>query len=478
MLALAEPLPDRVTAGWNQLLCTALSGARSAHRRALASRSRSSCAAARGRCKGPTASTRSASRARPGHALAGHGDVRALDAALHGVLRVPARLRRRRPVARRLGTQSRWRFYGEGELGVAIGDDGAREGAEPAAGAVRRRAGGLNTSAALPRRHVRDWGSKESCTRIPDGHDLRGAQRRRRRLRATRTRDAATRARRGARRACCRREGARELRRRGAARRSRASTRPRRRAAAAGGAHELPARHRRRRDVHRLPVLWRRRPARAQDELDARRPVGRPRDRAGEIAARSSAWTSATFIAAIELIVHGTTVSTNAVLTGNGARTGAARRPRASATRCAARRQRESRTTTACSRRGRSSRATAPRRRRARRPERREEVHAARRGRRARRREALRAARASRPSRSRSCTRRPTPAHERARWRPLPRVAARGLRDRVERSAAAGALLRPHVHDRAERLCRADHHPLPLRPHRAPRRASASAACC
>ena len=33
-----------------------------------------------------------------------------------------------------LGTTSSWRFYGEGELGVSIGDDAASEGADPAAG--------------------------------------------------------------------------------------------------------------------------------------------------------------------------------------------------------------------------------------------------------------------------------------------------------------------------------------------------------
>ena len=56
----------------------------------------------------------------------------------------------------------------------------------------------------------------------------------------------------------------------------------------------------------------------------------------------------------------------------------------------------------------------------------------------------------------------PTEPRARApRARPLPRAAARRLRDGVERPAAAGALLRPHLDDRAERLRRADHHALP-----------------
>ena len=73
----------------------------------------------------------------------------------------------------------------------------------------------------------------------------------------------------------------------------------------------------------------------------------------------------------------------------------------------------------------------------------------------------------------------PTRRRARARGaRPLPRAAARGLRDRVERPAAAGALLRPHLHDGAERLRRADHHALPRARSRRASPTSASAACC
>ena len=61
----------------------------------------------------------------------------------------------------------------------------------------------------------------------------------------------------------------------------------------------------------------------AQDELDARRPVARLRARARGDRRPARLSTSASFMASIELIVHGTTVSTNAVLTGSGALTGA-----------------------------------------------------------------------------------------------------------------------------------------------------------
>ena len=102
MRALAGVLPDRVTAGWNQFLCTALS-------------------AIDPRTGQPSVSLTIFQRGGPGamrgadgydalgftghagqHALARHGDVRALDAAPHALLRVPARLGRPRRVARRL----------------------------------------------------------------------------------------------------------------------------------------------------------------------------------------------------------------------------------------------------------------------------------------------------------------------------------------------------------------------------------------
>src|SRR5215475_5227453 len=92
MLALADALPDRVTAGWNQLLCTALAGVDP-------------------RTEAPSVSLSIFMRGGPGaiqgadglDALARHGDVRALDAALHGAVRVPSRLGRRRRMARRAG---------------------------------------------------------------------------------------------------------------------------------------------------------------------------------------------------------------------------------------------------------------------------------------------------------------------------------------------------------------------------------------
>ena len=104
-------------------------------------------------------------------ALARHGDVRALDAALHGVLRVPARLGRRGAWRGGLGTTSSWRFYGEGELGVTIGDDAASEGADPRAGLFGGEPAGLNElRAALPGRHDAQTGARRrSCSTSPSG---------------------------------------------------------------------------------------------------------------------------------------------------------------------------------------------------------------------------------------------------------------------------------------------------------------------
>ena len=61
---------------------------------------------------------------------------------------------------------------------------------------------------------------------------------------------------------------------------------------------------------------------RAQDELDARRPVGRRRHRARRRSPPCSASTWRRSSPDTEAIVHGTTVTTNAVLTRRGARTG------------------------------------------------------------------------------------------------------------------------------------------------------------
>ncbi len=153
MLALADALPDRVTAGWNQLLCTSQAGARPAHERAVGV-----ALDLHARRPGRDAGLGRLRRARLLRharldALAGHGDVRALDPALHGVLRVPARLGRRRRVARRARHDvelavlraRRARLHDRRRLG--------RRGRRPGARPLRRRAGRPERAdAPLPRR--------------------------------------------------------------------------------------------------------------------------------------------------------------------------------------------------------------------------------------------------------------------------------------------------------------------------------------
>ncbi|MCW3016968.1 MAG: 5-oxoprolinase [Solirubrobacterales bacterium] len=170
MRALAEILPDRVTAGWNQFLCTALS-------------------ATDPRTGEPSVSLTIFQRGGPG-AMRGADGYDALgftgtpgsmrspdmemfelstphlmhyneylpDSAGHGEWRGG------------YGTRSSWTFYGENEAGTTIGDDMASEGAEPAHGLFGGGPGSLNElRLRLPDGSVRDWGSKEIIDHIPPG---------------------------------------------------------------------------------------------------------------------------------------------------------------------------------------------------------------------------------------------------------------------------------------------------------------------
>jgi len=170
MRALADALPDRVTAGWNQYLCTALS-------------------ATDPRTDEPSVSLTIFQRGGPG-AMRGADGYDALgftgtpgsmrspdmemfelstphlmhyceylpDSAGHGEWRGG------------YGTRSSWTFYGEGETGTTIGDDVAVEGADPPEGLFGGGPGGLNElRLTFPDGSVRDWGSKEIIERIPPG---------------------------------------------------------------------------------------------------------------------------------------------------------------------------------------------------------------------------------------------------------------------------------------------------------------------
>jgi N-methylhydantoinase B len=163
-------LPDRVTAGWNQYLCTALS-------------------AIDPRTDEPSVSLTIFQRGGPG-AMRGADGYDALgftgtpgsmrspdmemfelstphlmhyceylpDSAGHGEWRGG------------YGTRSSWTFYGEDETGTTIGDDVAAERADPAEGLFGGGPGGLNElRLRFPDGSTRDWGSKEIIERIPPG---------------------------------------------------------------------------------------------------------------------------------------------------------------------------------------------------------------------------------------------------------------------------------------------------------------------
>jgi N-methylhydantoinase B len=170
MLALAEALPDRVTAGWNQLLCTSL-------------------AAIDPRTQAPSVSLSIFMRGGPG-AMRGADGFDALGfSGTPGSMRSPdmEMFELSSPHFMEqyeylpdsagagewrggLGTISRWRFYGIDELGVTIGDDAASEGADPAPGLFGGEPAGLNELRLhFPDGTVKDWGSKEIVRQIPAG---------------------------------------------------------------------------------------------------------------------------------------------------------------------------------------------------------------------------------------------------------------------------------------------------------------------
>jgi N-methylhydantoinase B len=170
MLALAEPLPDRVTAGWNQLLCTTLAGIDP-------------------RTSAPSVALTVFMRGGPGAMLGADGFDALGFSGTPGSMRSPdmEMFELSSPHLMEyyeylpdsagagewrggLGTTSSWRFYGLDELGVTIGDDAASEGADPAPGLFGGEPAGLNElQLRYPDGTVRNWGSKEIVHGIPPG---------------------------------------------------------------------------------------------------------------------------------------------------------------------------------------------------------------------------------------------------------------------------------------------------------------------
>jgi N-methylhydantoinase B len=170
MTALADALPDRVTAGWNQLLCTALAGADP-------------------RTRAPFVTLTVFQRGGPG-AMRGADGYDALGfTGTPGSMRSPdmEMIELSSPLTMRYyeylpdsagagewrggyGTRSAWTVYGEDELGVTIGDDAACEDADPAPGLFGGDPAGLNELRLhYPDGKVKEWGSKEIVFGIPPG---------------------------------------------------------------------------------------------------------------------------------------------------------------------------------------------------------------------------------------------------------------------------------------------------------------------
>lgn len=168
MMALADALPDRVTAGWNQLLCTSQAGLDP-------------------RTNAPSVSLSIFMRGGPG-AMKGSDGFDALGfSGTPGSMRSPdmemfelstphfMEFYEYLPDSAGagewrggLGTTSSWRFYGIGELGCSIGDDSAAEGADPALGLFGGEPAGLNElTLYFPDGSTREWGSKEIIHAIP-----------------------------------------------------------------------------------------------------------------------------------------------------------------------------------------------------------------------------------------------------------------------------------------------------------------------
>lgn len=170
MIAMRDALPDRVTAGWNQFLCTALTGVDP-------------------RNYEPFVMFTVFQRNGPG-AMQGHDGWNAFGfTGTAGQMRSPdpemfelttphfmeyCELLPDSAGAGQwrggLGTRSAWHVLGQNETGVTLGDDLVHEGATPAAGLFGGKEAGLNTlRVEFPDGTQRNWGSKEIVDWLPEG---------------------------------------------------------------------------------------------------------------------------------------------------------------------------------------------------------------------------------------------------------------------------------------------------------------------
>ncbi|MBM7280063.1 hydantoinase B/oxoprolinase family protein [Gordonia rubripertincta] len=168
MLALADILPDRVSAGWNKYMCTATNGVDP-------------------RTGEPFGTFTVFQRTGPGGVQGQDGWDALGFTGTAGQMRAPdpEMLELTTPhfleyheylpdsagageFRGGLGTRSAWRTYGEGQIGVTLADNMAAEGAFPARGLFGGHDSGLNELVIeYPDGTVKNWGSKEIVDLVP-----------------------------------------------------------------------------------------------------------------------------------------------------------------------------------------------------------------------------------------------------------------------------------------------------------------------
>jgi N-methylhydantoinase B len=169
MMALAEPLSDRVCAGWNQFLPAAVSGV-DARSGAIFVDFLLFSRGGTGAMQGTDGYDALGFTGTPGSMKSQDMEIFELSTP-HLVEYVELDTDSAGAGRWRggYGTRARFRFLGQGVRGSTLGDDSEAEGAAPAQGLFGGHDGGLNTlRLTLPDGTVRDWGSKEAVA-IPTG---------------------------------------------------------------------------------------------------------------------------------------------------------------------------------------------------------------------------------------------------------------------------------------------------------------------
>jgi N-methylhydantoinase B len=169
MVALAEPLADRVCAGWNQFLPAAVSGL-DPRTGAVFVDFLLFCRGGSGAMRGTDGYDALGFTGTPGSMKSQDMEIFELSTPHHvDFLELTPDSEGAGEFRGGYGTRAQLRFLGQGVRGATLGDDSAAEGAVPAQGLFGGHDGGLNTlRLRLPDGTTRDWGSKEAVA-IPTG---------------------------------------------------------------------------------------------------------------------------------------------------------------------------------------------------------------------------------------------------------------------------------------------------------------------